>query len=733
MKWYKHFIERINDKNSFSWVALFVIIVLTCIIYKPSLNYGFISNWDDNINVTQNKYITEFSSKSIATLFDMNEPIPEPRFVWFTYMLDYHFFKLEPSGYHIHNLIWHLINILLIFLLSQLIFKNKITSLFISMIFALHPMNIEAIVWITGRKDLIFTSFYLASIIIYIRYNTKSKHPFWFILVLFLAYMASLSKIQSLTLPMILILIDWYKQRKLDIYILIEKIIIIWLLWINASHLNLLSSVLMIPLSYYILEYINSKKSKPLIALILICIFVFTGLKINFLTEITLVISLFFVVQLIIKKISTFSIIKLNRSIKRLILIGTLFLVIIVSYIIMNNTVIGYLIERGLNFDKYSITDRLFMASYSVSHYIIKFFVPFGHSVIQPYPLKVDGFLPILYYISPLFILTLACFGYYKISKSHYPKRDLIFFIFFFLITISPVLHLIPIYGHLITADRYSYLSYLGLLGLTIIIFRNLEIKMKYRPVLLAVVFLYLTTCTLIRIPLWKNEKVLFDQVIKKHPDFSLAYNNRGFWYYNRGNFEEAKKDFSKAVALDSNNIVGCYNLSLIYANESDYYNAIKTLNKIEGIDKYIDGIYLRAYCLKKTEQFYPAIQDFNRLLELEPKHFFGLYNRGTTYYSMGDYNNAIHDYHSVLAIQPKFHQAYDAMGNAYLMSGNYDSSLICFDIAISMESNIADYYINKAECLIRMGKTKEACTPLQEALKRNHPRANELLKVFCK
>lgn len=734
MTWVLNFLKQIETKSYLQWVILGLVLFISWIVYSTSAHYGFITNWDDNINITQNKYITNLSANSIDTLFDMNQPIPEPRFVWFTYMIDYHFFKLEPYGYHVHSLLWHLLNVILVFLLARLLFKNKITALFMSMIFALHPMNIEAIVWITGRKDLIFTSFYLLAILIYIKYSFKSRHPFWFILVLFLAYMSSLSKIQSITFPLILILIDWFLQRKINPIVIIEKALIIWLLWLNPSHLNIITTLLLYPISFYFIQYLKSQKIKPIIVLILLFVFVFAGFKIKGFKLITSVLAFLFLGQfLLIKYSDFFGKHKFNHSYKRMAFIVIIATAVLLTILFVNNTVLGYLIERGLNFDKFTIIDRLFLASYSVSHYIIKFFVPFGHSVIQPYPLKINGLLPILYYLSPAFLLLLFGLGYYFVKKMKASSRELIFFALFFLITISPVLHLIPIYGHLITADRYSYMSYFGLSGLLFVAFKQVSKSFKYQIHIFVIILISFVSINMFRIPIWKNEKVLFDQVIKKHPNFALAYNNRGFWYYNKGNLIEAEKDFKKSTDLNPDNKIALYNLSLIYVQQNDIHKAISTLNRIDSLDSYIDGLYMRAYCYKRLNRFNDALSDFDKLIKMAPNHIFGLYNRGVTLYLIEKYDLAIKDYSTVIELQPKFHQAYDAIGNAYLMKGNYDIALINFDKAIQLETRISDYYINKAECLIKMGRIDEICSPLQEASKMNHPKAADLLRNYCK
>ena len=116
---------------------------------------------------------------------------------------------------HIVNLFFHLCNIVLVYRFTQLLIKNNTAAILISLCFAIHPMNAEAVDWISARSSGMYTFFYLFSLIQYIKYlhtNNQIKH---LVICCLFFILSLLTKAQAVTLPVILILIDFYYSRKL--------------------------------------------------------------------------------------------------------------------------------------------------------------------------------------------------------------------------------------------------------------------------------------------------------------------------------------------------------------------------------------------------------------------------------------------------------------------------------------------------------------------------------------
>ena len=116
--------------------------------------------------------------------------------------------------FHITNLLLHLVNTFLVFKLIDILFKNNFIALITALLFGIHTLNVESVAWITERKNVLFTLFYLGSLICYLSYlDKKNFRYFLFTLILFVLALAS--KSAAVTLPVVLVLIDYIHQRDL--------------------------------------------------------------------------------------------------------------------------------------------------------------------------------------------------------------------------------------------------------------------------------------------------------------------------------------------------------------------------------------------------------------------------------------------------------------------------------------------------------------------------------------
>lgn len=205
--------KEFSDKDKLnSFILLFIIVLIT---FSPVLFNGF-TNWDDDIYITQNPKIRELSLKNIVHIFTSThyggyEPLTE-----FVFAIDYHFFKLNPFFYHLNNLILHTLNVFLVFFLVYLLTDGNFwLSLLTAAIWGIHPLRVESVAWAAERKDLLFSFFFLLSLICYI-YYIKDKKIKFYLLSLSFYFISLLPKAQGLFLPFILILFDYYFNEKIN-------------------------------------------------------------------------------------------------------------------------------------------------------------------------------------------------------------------------------------------------------------------------------------------------------------------------------------------------------------------------------------------------------------------------------------------------------------------------------------------------------------------------------------
>ncbi|HCI03500.1 MAG: tetratricopeptide repeat protein [Candidatus Peribacteraceae bacterium] len=185
-------------------LPLILIIVITFLTFSGSLGHEFLS-WDDEILVTQNYLVRNFSPM-IFWSYDPELYIP---ITLLSFQINYALFDLNPFWYHLTNLIIHISNALLVFWLSLMIIKKRYLAVFAALIFAVHPLNTEAVAWISARKELLSTLFLLSALITYIKANDR-RWMIVFSIVLFV--LAMMSKATAIVFPAILILYHYAFQ-----------------------------------------------------------------------------------------------------------------------------------------------------------------------------------------------------------------------------------------------------------------------------------------------------------------------------------------------------------------------------------------------------------------------------------------------------------------------------------------------------------------------------------------
>ncbi len=215
--------EVVKENRISNWMWLSAILVLTFIVFFPALNNG-LTNWDDTTYLTENPLIRELNSNNIKRIFtEIYFGNYQPLHI-FSYAIEYHFYKLNPAGYHTTSVIMHLIVTILVFWFIRSLTENRIIALITTLLFGIHPLHVESVAWAAERKDLLYSIFFLASAIFYIKY-IRSKEKAKYLLAAFLLFALSiLSKAMASSLPPVLILLDIYFARRLSIKTVLEKI-----------------------------------------------------------------------------------------------------------------------------------------------------------------------------------------------------------------------------------------------------------------------------------------------------------------------------------------------------------------------------------------------------------------------------------------------------------------------------------------------------------------------------
>jgi protein O-mannosyl-transferase len=196
---------------------LCALILLTVIAYFPVLQADFLW-YDDDMMIFNNPAIKKLTFASIKGFFGFENIIHYHPLVYLSYAVEHSIFKLNPPYFHLTNLILHCINVTLVFYFIISIINNKPAAFITAALFAVHPLHVESVAWVTERKDLLYSLFYLSSLICYIKYKKNSSANFY-VYSLSLFIFSCLSKAMAVTLPAIMLLIDFTILNRREINI----------------------------------------------------------------------------------------------------------------------------------------------------------------------------------------------------------------------------------------------------------------------------------------------------------------------------------------------------------------------------------------------------------------------------------------------------------------------------------------------------------------------------------
>jgi len=213
---------RLNRPHA---VIIGAIIIITLLCLRACLNNLF-TDWDDKGYILNNELIKSISWKGLKNIFSTPVMGNYHPLTILVYALEYNFVQFEPWLYHFDSLLAHLLATLLVYWLAFLLAKNRLAAFVTSLLFGIHPMHVEPVAWLAGRKDVLCAMFYFAACVAYlyfIRSHSNRKIIFYVCtIVLFIG--AVLCKPTAVTLPLTLLLIDYYENVTFNKRLFFEKI-----------------------------------------------------------------------------------------------------------------------------------------------------------------------------------------------------------------------------------------------------------------------------------------------------------------------------------------------------------------------------------------------------------------------------------------------------------------------------------------------------------------------------
>jgi len=415
----------------------------------------------------------------------------------------------------------------------------------------------------------------------------------------------------------------------------------------------------------------------------------------------------------------------------------------------------------------YSFFERISFACYGYVMYIVKLFVPFNMAVIHPYPVRVDGHVPFMYWLFVVPVLAVVALFFYLLRKN----QRLVFGIAFYSFSIVIILQLFA-YHNFLMAERYSYVSSIGIFYILAYGIHEFVLsRPQFKTIVLAAFGLFVALMCFLtseRLTVWKDSASLWDDELLKYPKVIIAHYNWGNYKAEKGDLKGAMSSYNKALEINSDYIPALSNRGVTEGKLNDPKSALADLEHVARLDPKYKNVYSNIgnvrVMLGDTKS---AVKDYDKALSIAPDFPDALYNRGQAKLTLQDYSGAVADFNSLIKVKPDYGMVFHARGMALLNLGKSQEALadflselqrnpnsfetlyargVCYlglkqyDLALSdlnqvVQANpkVAMPYYQRAMVYLGKGAGKQACADFNQALSLGFAPAQQMLAQYCK
>jgi len=614
-KSYKDFLINIR----YHLLVCFFLVGATATVYLQVKDHEFV-NFDDDI------YFDEYYVKEGLTLdgfnwafsFTAKKSTYWHPLTWLSFMLSYELYGPNPGMHHSTSLIIHIANSLLLFIVLRRMTGALWRSAFVAALFALHPLNVESVAWVTQRPNILSTLFWILTMLAY-SYYTNRPGLFRYLLVFMIFVLGLMAKPMLITLPFVLLLLDYWPLKRINF-----------------------------PISRKVLISLILEKI-PLLGISAVSVFI---------------------------------------TIKS----------------------IGVVISTE------AVPVKLRIANALVSYigYIWKMIWPHNLAIYYPYP----AVIPVWKYAGAGFLFTcLSLLIIWVLRKQSYLTVGWLWF----LGTLVPVIGLVQTGLQPALADRYAYVSFIGLFimlawGIPEVL-RGWQ-KSKIVLGIFSIVFLIvLMMTTWLQLRYWTNSVTLFKHALKVTSNNAIAHNNLGTALTKDDKTEDAIGHFSTALKILPNYENACYNLGLALLETGIYDKAIsyfyRYLKMCPGDAK---GYYNIGLSFSHQGEIAKSSKNYFKALDIDPEFDDAHFGLGINFASQGNYENAIKHYYEVLNINADYIDAHINLGNIFFKNGQFNKAISRYTEALRINPNYVTAYLNLGATMLQKGNTKEAVLLFRKA-----------------
>jgi|Deesub1362A_J573_1020465.scaffolds.fasta_scaffold00013_77 Flp pilus assembly protein TadD len=196
-------------------LVISLLLVVTVFAVFWHLKYNDFVSFDDYMYITENSHVTSgLTKENIIWAFTTGHASNWHPLTWLSHMLDVELYGLNPTGHHLSNLLFHIANTLLLFLILKRLTGALWRSAFVAALFGLHPLHVESVAWASERKDVLSTFFWMLTMGAYARYVERPRLTLY-LLTLLMFVLGLMSKPMLVTLPFVLLMLDYWPLKRL--------------------------------------------------------------------------------------------------------------------------------------------------------------------------------------------------------------------------------------------------------------------------------------------------------------------------------------------------------------------------------------------------------------------------------------------------------------------------------------------------------------------------------------
>lgn len=368
---------------------------------------------------------------------------------------------------------------------------------------------------------------------------------------------------------------------------------------------------------------------------------------------------------------------------------------------------------------------RITFGCYGFIMYIWKLFLPVNLSAFYPYPFTdTQGNIPAIYYASPFIVLAIAGIITFIFFKNREAGKVLVFGFLFYFVTIVLVLQFLSV-GSAIMADRYSYLSYVGLLFIAAYYIGYIKQKLtkEYMVILWGILIIILGALSYLtreRTKVWTNAATLWTDAINQFPFIEIAYENRGIYYKDHNELDKMLKDYEFLTqTLHTRNEKIWTNLGNLYGLLKQYDKSLNAYSTAIEIDPHNASTYLnRAITYSMMGEYQKSLPDYDQSILLDSMTALTYKNRAYTLMQVGQFDKSIHDYDKAILLFPYDTASYLNRGISKYNAKKYTEALTDFKKYITLIPNNAQAYYNASVAASNANLYTEALKYAEQAQK---------------